>query len=84
MKIANHGPVEYMDGVLFSACWSKRENCGCDGCHRVGKVIKITMPTTKYREELGYKLGTKYTEKWLCDECLDKLYDALNHADQEV
>ena len=86
MRIVNEGkghPKEYMEGVEFSAQWSKYDNCLCNGCFRTGKALKITIPDTKYRKESGYKLGTKNTSLWLCNDCLDKLYYALDHAGQE-
>lgn len=50
-------------------------NCLCDFCHRTGRIIKVTLPTTKYHD--GYKLSTKYKGVWICESCRDQLKKAL-------
>ena len=34
--------------VRFRAEMSTADNCVCNACHNVGKVVKLTIPETKY------------------------------------
>lgn len=61
--------------VKFTAKMSTYDNCVCNACHNVGKVIKLEIPETKYF--YGHNLTTKYTEFWLCMDCRKKLIQAL-------
>ena len=62
--------------VKFPAKMSTYDNCVCNACHGVGKVIKLEIPETKYFD--GNNLTTNYTELWLCMDCRKKLIQALN------
>ena len=72
--------LEYKD-VKFTAKISKADNCCCDGCFRLGKVMKIIMPETKHfnRKELS----TIYSSYWFCDNCLSLLKNAIENAEVE-
>ena len=72
---------QYKDNVKFTAKISKQTNCCCDACFRLGRVMKIVMPETKYFDRK--ELSTKYYMTWLCDECLEKLKYALGHPKEE-
>lgn len=61
--------------VNFPAKMSTYDNCVCNACHNVGKVIKLEIPETKYFD--GNNLTTNYTELWLCMDCRKKLIQAL-------
>lgn len=73
--------LDYKDNVKFTAKKSKADNCCCDGCFRLGKVLKIIMPETKHYE--GKELRTIYSSYWFCDSCLAKLMNALENPQQE-
>ena len=61
--------------VKFTAKMSTYDNCVCNACHDVGKVIKLKMPETKYFD--GKNLTTRYKGFWLCMDCRKKLIRAL-------
>lgn len=61
--------------VQFTASASATDNCICDCCHSVGKVIKLQIPETKYFDGRG--LSTKYSGLWVCENCCSKLAVAL-------
>ena len=54
----------------------KGKNCLCGFCHRTGRVINVTLPTTKYHD--GHKLSTKYKGVWICESCRDQLRAAID------
>lgn len=61
--------------VKFTSNLSTADNCICNACHNIGKVIKLEVPETVYNN--GGKLKTKYRPFWLCRRCRDKLVEAL-------
>ena len=69
--------AEYIEreSVKFTAKMSAYDNCVCNACHNLGKVVKLTIPNTLYFD--GKKLTTKYHEYWLCMDCRKKLMRAL-------
>lgn len=67
--------------VRFPAEVSTANNCMCDACHNVGKVIKLELPETKYHD--GKRLSTEYTNYWLCFNCREKLTNALIWGDED-
>lgn len=73
--------LEYKD-VKFSAKISKYDNCCCDMCYRLGRVMKVIMPKTKHFE--GKELRTIYSSYWFCDSCLTKLKEAIDHPGREA
>lgn len=73
--------LDFKDDVKFTAKKSIADNCCCDGCFRLGRVVKITTPETKHFE--GKELRTIYQSYWLCDDCLAKLKKALEDPQQE-
>jgi ribosomal protein L37AE/L43A len=54
----------------------KGNNSHCEFCHRTGRVIKVTLPTTRYHD--GRKLSTKYKGVWICESCRDQLRAAID------
>lgn len=72
--------LEYKD-VKFTAKKSKADNCCCDGCFRLGKVMKIVMPETKHYD--GGPLRTIYASTWFCKSCLEMLRKAIDNAEEE-
>ena len=73
--------LDYKD-VKFTARVSRNDNCTCDSCHRIGRVIKITTPETKHFN--GGELRTIYTQSWFCDGCMELLKEAINNPAQEA
>lgn len=67
--------------VKFTAKRSRQDNCCCDACHRIGRVMKIVMPETKHFN--GGELRTIYQQYWFCDGCLEKLKTAVEHPEKE-
>lgn len=61
--------------VRFRAEMSTADNCICNACHNVGKVVKLTIPETKYFD--GKNLTTQYSELWLCMKCRESLIQLL-------
>lgn len=55
---------------------SDHTRCICDLCHESTRVIKLSMPETKYFD--GRKLSTRYTPLWICESCRDALRTALD------
>lgn len=78
MAIVSDGLIEYDDDVRFPVVPSKQDNCICNACHRAGRVLKIDLPWTLYRD--GKNLITRYTGYWLCEICHKKLIDAMETA----
>lgn len=67
--------------VKFETSMSGSENCTCDACHDVSRVMKVTLPETKFFGN-GNRLSTKYTEYWLCAPCRTKLVHALDFPEE--
>jgi hypothetical protein len=67
--------------VKFISKMSKYENCSCTACHDVGRVMKVSLPTTLFHD--GRNLSTKYKEYWLCCSCRSKLSNALDYPEDE-
>lgn len=59
----------------FKAEMSVADNCVCSACRKVGRVIKLELPETRYYD--GKNLSTKYRNYWLCIECKEKLSGVL-------
>ena len=72
--------LEYKD-VKFTAKISKHDNCCCDGCYRLGRVMKICVPETKHFDRK--ELRTIYSSTWLCENCLKLLKNAIENAEVE-
>ena len=66
--------------VEFTSEMSKNDNCMCDCCHGLGKVLKLKLPRTEYFN--GKKLSTEYRNFWICDDCRMKLNEALRGDEQ--
>lgn len=61
--------------VAFAAEMSASEHCACDACHAEARVLKISLPYSKY---YGCdELATRYREYWLCQSCRKKLMSAV-------
>lgn len=58
----------------FSAVRSSSKFCTCDACYGTGVVTKIHYPMAIWKSS---GMVIKSLELWLCDECLQKLKDAL-------
>lgn len=67
----NEPGVNYLPDVEFRGHISDTDNCVCSGCHKMGVVLKLTVPETGYHD--GKRLSTKYHEYWICDDCIEKL-----------
>jgi hypothetical protein len=67
--------------VDFVAVKSNHDNCSCDCCHGLGKVIKMRIPEAKYHD--GNGLTTKYHNWWMCEECWEKLIKAVEESPAE-
>ena len=67
--------------VKFPSVISDATNCLCDACHKVGRVIKLELPETKYHNVK--RLSTKYMSYWLCFNCREKLTEALIWGDED-
>lgn len=65
--------------VTFNSKTSKGKGNVCDACHDIGKVIKLTLPKTKYFDHRN--LITIYREYWLCAPCRTKLVHALDYPE---
>ena len=61
--------------VNFPAEISAGNNCVCNACHHLGRVVKLKLPETLYRD--GKSLTTEYADYWLCLNCREKLVHAL-------
>ena len=78
------GKFEYNPCVKFYAEKSKDNNCLCTGCHNTGRVIKLSLPETLYREPKYDKLVTLYSTYWFCKDCLRKLLYTISDAERRV
>ena len=67
--------------VDFTAFKSNYDNCSCDCCHGLSKVIKLRIPETKYHD--GGPLRSKHHNWWMCKECWNKLVKAVEEAQYE-
>lgn len=67
--------------VEFRSNVSAADNCICNACHNVGRVIKLEVPETTYNN--GGKLKTKYRPFWLCFNCREKLMSALMWGEED-
>lgn len=67
--------------VEFRTTPSSADNCICNACHHVGRVIKLEVPETTYNN--GGKLKTKYRPFWLCFNCREKLMKALMWGEED-
>ena len=65
--------------VEIKSMMSDTENCYCDACHDIGKVIGIRLPVTRCYD--GRNLSTAYQEYWLCAPCRTKLVHALDYPE---
>lgn len=59
----------------FVSVPSDSNACVCHGCHRIGRVLKIALPQTRYYD--GINLETHYTKYCLCESCAEKLVFVL-------
>lgn len=66
--------------VEFRAKVTETSTCTCAACHNVGRVVKLELPRTLYREGI---LQTEYREYWLCLNCREALVQALVWPDAE-
>ena len=78
------GKFEYNPCVKFYAEKSKNNNCFCTGCHNTGRVIKLSLPETLYREPKYDKLVTLYSTYWFCKDCLRKLLYTISDAERRA
>ena len=62
--------------VKVTSKMSQHTHCICDLCHESTRVIKLSMPETKYFN--GIKLSTRYTPLWICESCRDQLRAAID------
>ena len=67
--------------VTFKTSMSESEGCVCDACHDTSRVMKVTLPETKFFGN-GNELSTEYSEYWLCAPCRTKLVHALDFPDE--
>lgn len=67
--------------AVFTAVKSTSDNCTCDCCHGLSKVIKMVIPYTKYHN--GKKLTAQFYNWWICHECYEKLTNAIKEAPNE-
>lgn len=63
--------------IRFRAIKSISNHCTCTCCHNVGKVVKLSIPETKYFD--GQKLSTMYNEIWFCADCIKKLNKVIKN-----
>jgi hypothetical protein len=66
--------------VEFRSKVSTADNCICNACHNVGKVVKLELPETLYRKGV---LKTEYNEYWICLNCREKLIQVLMWGDKD-
>lgn len=66
--------------VEFRAKVPETSTCTCAACHNVGRVVKLELPRTLYREGI---LQTEYSEYWLCLNCREAMVQALVWPDAE-
>lgn len=52
-----------------------QQYCQCDGCFKVTSVNVMKFPKTCFYN--GKDLTTKYTTRWYCDECVNKIHKAI-------
>ena len=64
-----------MTKIKFTSKMSKSEYCACTACCDIGRVMKVSLPTTLCHDMKN--LSTKYSEYWLCAKCRAKLSHAL-------
>ena len=62
--------------VSVSAGISKADNCHCDMCGALARVIKACIPRTLYYDHM--KLSAKYSEWWMCERCRDRFVYAIS------
>ena len=67
--------------VNFTAKISCTDNCICNACHHLGRVIKLELPETQYNRD-GI-LRTKYSNYWICLNCREKLMNALMWGNED-
>lgn len=60
--------------VSFPAKISCADYCICNACHHLGRVVKLKLPETLYRNG---RLTTEYEAYWICLNCREKLMNAL-------
>ncbi len=67
----NEANVNYLPDVEFRGQLSDENNCVCSACHKMGFVLKLTVPDTGYHD--GKHLSTR---------CLTRCNpgDVRNHA----
>lgn len=74
---------ERKGNIFIQAVLSDYDSCQCDACHAVGRVCKIDLPETHYGLA-GKGLTTEYNPYWLCDDCRQKLIEALQNPTPEA
>ena len=67
--------------VSFPAKISNTDNCICNACHHIGRVVKLELPETLY-DRKGL-LKTEYSEYWICFNCREKLMNALMWGEKD-
>lgn len=78
----NEANVNYLPNVEFRGQLSDENNCVCSGCHKMGFVLKLTVPDTGYHD--GERLSTKYRGYWICDDCVEKLAQCFGAVTKEA
>lgn len=64
------------ENVKFSAKWRGYNNETCQFCNGITSIVIIKYPVS-HRWGKKLEFGTKYKEKWICGECLEKLKNAI-------
>ena len=67
--------------VSFPVKISAADNCICNACHHIGRVIKMELPETLF--DRNGILKTEYSEYWICFNCREKLMKALMWGDED-
>ena len=65
----------------YKAARSRYDNCVCDSCFGIGTVTKFKLPYTCYHDRRH--LTTKHTSYWICDECKQRLIEALENPEED-
>lgn len=66
--------------VKFDAKISDSTLCVCDACHATEKVVKLSLPYTKF---YNGELETRPRAYWLCHSCYHKLEQAMLYCENE-
>ncbi len=78
----NEANVNYLPDVEFRGQLSDKNTCFSPACHKMGFVLKLTVPDTGYHD--GKHLSTKYHEYWVCDDCVEKLAQCFGAVTKEA